>query len=76
MQVKFAVFCDCLPDGTDALEERIDDDIAMIWTAYDFRANGKIHHCGTDIVTLIHQDGKWLITGIADNSRTTGCPAR
>lgn len=46
----------------------------MIWVPYDFFLNDKLHHCGTDIVTLVRQDGRWLITGIADNSRTNCTP--
>jgi hypothetical protein len=54
---------------------RIDDDIAIIWAPYEVLSGGKIHHCGTNIVNLIHRDGRWLISGLADNSRKN-CPAR
>jgi hypothetical protein len=60
----------------DKYEERIHDpvvhidhDIAVIWTPYVFTINGKIDHCGTDVVNLIKHDGRWLISNIADNSR-------
>jgi Putative lumazine-binding len=65
------------PPGTSTLEERfwdplvrIDDDIALIWTPYDFLMDGKVHHCGTDVVNLVRLDGRWVIAGLADNSRT------
>jgi len=77
-----AGFIDHIKPGKDAIEERIydplvrvDDDLAIIWTRYDFRVNGKVVHCGTDLVHLVRQDGKWLIAGIADNSRDD-CPAK
>jgi hypothetical protein len=54
---------------------RVDDDIAIIWAPYTAFRGGKIDHCGTNIVNLIHRDGRWLISGLADNSRTS-CPAR
>jgi hypothetical protein len=63
--------------GTDTREERIykplvriDTDIAIIWARYDFFANGKVDHCGTDIVNLVKVDGQWLISSIGDTSRT------
>jgi hypothetical protein len=37
--------------------------------------NGQVKHCGTDAVNLVRVDGRWLISGIADNSRDD-CPAR
>lgn len=68
--------------GPDKIEERIydplvrvDGDIAMVWAPYDFFVNGQVKHCGTDIVNLVRVDGRWLIAGIADNSRDS-CPAR
>lgn len=81
VQLKLSVFSDRIPFGADKYEEpiydplvKIDDNIAMIWAPYDFFLNDKLHHCGTDIVTLVRQDGRWLITGIADNSRTNCTP--
>ncbi|UPG92104.1 nuclear transport factor 2 family protein [Luteibacter aegosomaticola] len=74
-------FIDHIKPGKDSIEERIyeplvrvDDNLAIIWARYDFRLNGKVIHCGTDLVHLVKQDGKWLIAGIADNSRDE-CPA-
>lgn len=49
---------------------RIDDDIATIWAPYKVFLDGKLHHTGTNIVSLVRQpDGKWLIAGHLDNSR-------
>jgi hypothetical protein len=76
-----AGFIDHIKPGKDRIEERIydplvrvDDNLAIIWARYDFRVNGKVVHCGTDLVHLVKQDGKWVIAGIADNSRDD-CPA-
>lgn len=55
-------------------EIRIDDDIAMIWAPYDFFVDGNLHHWGTNIVTLLKRDGRWRISGIADNGRSAPRP--
>ena len=83
LQLHFDAFVERLPTtGTVKLEEvlhdpvvHIDDNIAVIWAPYTFTFDGKIDHCGTNIITLIRRDGRWLISGIADNSRTD-CPAK
>lgn len=68
--------------GTDTFDERIsspaveiDGDIAMVWAPYVFRLNGKVHHCGTNHVSLVRENGAWKIASLAWNQRTTGCPA-
>ncbi|QWT21678.1 nuclear transport factor 2 family protein [Bacillus sp. NP157] len=73
-------FVDHIKPGKDAIEERIhdpvvevDDNLAMIWTPYEFLVNGQVKHCGTDLVHLVKLDGRWVIAGIADNSRDA-CP--
>ncbi|MBU9276860.1 hypothetical protein [Burkholderia gladioli] len=51
-------------------EVRIDDDIAMIWAPYKLFIDGRLHHSGTNILSLVRQsDGLWLIAGHLDNSR-------
>lgn len=69
-------FIDGIKPGKDRIEERIydplvrvDDDLAVVWTRYDFRINGEVKHCGTDLIHLVKMDGKWVIAGVADNSR-------
>jgi Putative lumazine-binding len=76
LQLSFDAFVDRIPGGTQKLEERIhdpqiriDDDIAMIWAPYEFLIDGTVDHRGTDVVNLVRQNGRWLIAGIADNSR-------
>ncbi|KAJ7149679.1 hypothetical protein C8R46DRAFT_1125762, partial [Mycena filopes] len=47
----------------------IDRDIAMAWTPYEFYMDETLDHVGTDIWSLAKQDGKWIISGLADNNR-------
>jgi Putative lumazine-binding len=54
---------------------RIDNDLAVVWAPFDFFADGKVDHCGTDLFNLIRTDGKWLIASIADTGRKD-CPAK
>ncbi|SFS06950.1 Putative lumazine-binding [Dyella sp. OK004] len=82
-QLHFDAFIDHIPvTGTQQLQERIynplvkiDDDIAVIWTEYQFFIDGKVDHCGTDIAHLVKRDGRWLVAGIADTQRKD-CPAK
>jgi len=82
LQMGFEAFVERLSaPGTDTREERmydplvrIDDDIAIIWTRYQFIRNGKLDHCGTDIVNLVKVGGHWLISSLGDTSRTTCTP--
>jgi hypothetical protein len=53
----------------------IDNDLAVVWAPFDFRVDGKVDHCGTDLFNLVRIDGKWLIAGVADTSRKD-CPAK
>jgi len=83
-QLHYDAFIEHVPTtGTQKLEERIhdplvkiDDNIAIIWTSYEFLIDGKVDHCGTDIAHLVKHDGKWLIAGIADNGRKECAPAK
>jgi hypothetical protein len=64
-----------LTSGPDHLEEhmvhpmvRIDNNIAMVWGAYEAMRNGKPDHCGTNIFSLVNRDGRWLIASITDTA--------
>jgi hypothetical protein len=78
VQLGFEAFVERLSaPGTDAHLEvihdpliRIDDNVAIIWTRYEFLLNGKVDHCGTDIVQLAKVEGRWLIASLGDNSRS------
>jgi hypothetical protein len=76
-QMTLGEFADHVKKGPQKIEERIhdpivhiDNDIAVVWAPYDFLMDGKVHHCGTDVINLVQQEGHWLIAGVADNSRT------
>jgi hypothetical protein len=78
VQMTFESFAERLSaPGTDTREERIydpevrvDNNIATIWTRYDFVLNGKLDHCGTDSASLVRVEGRWLIASLGDTSRT------
>ena len=54
---------------------RIDNDLAVVWAPFDFLANGKVDHCGTDLFNLVRVDGKWMIASVADTGTKT-CSAK
>lgn len=51
-------------------EIRVDVNIAMAWVPYEVLIDEKVDHIGTNILSLAKIDGKWLISGVADNSRS------
>jgi hypothetical protein len=66
-----------MPGGQARLKERfytplvrVDDDIAVVWARYDFLVDGRVHHWGTNILTLLKQGGVWRVSAVADNGRT------
>jgi hypothetical protein len=77
LQLHFDAFVERLTiTGTEKREQRIydplvniDDDIAVVWVPYKYLIDGKVDHCGTDLFSLFRVDGRWLVSGIADNSR-------
>ena len=77
VQMTFAAFAERVAKPSETrIEERIhdpfvkiDNDLAVVWAPFEFLANGKVDHCGTDLFNLVHTDGAWLIAGIADTGR-------
>ena len=70
-----------MPAGEATLDEqfhhplvRVDDDIAVVWSRYDFIVDGEVHHWGTNILSFLKQDGRWRISAVADNGRTSPRP--
>jgi hypothetical protein len=51
----------------------IDQDVAVVWAPYKFTINGRMDHCGTDVLTLGKLDGRWIIIGLSDNARKENC---
>ena len=54
-------------------EVRIQGEIAMVWTPYDFHRNGAFSHCGIDAFNLMKIDGVWKITGGSYTVERSGC---
>jgi len=54
---------------------RIDNDLAVVWAPFDFLADGKVDHCGTDLFNMVRVDGKWLVASVADTG-TKNCAAK
>jgi hypothetical protein len=81
-RITFEAFGDRVGKGKPQIEERIhdplmrvDSDLAVVWAPFEFRLNGKLDHCGTDLFNLVHMDGKWLIANFAATVRKE-CGAR
>lgn len=62
--------------GTTQIQERIHDplvridhDLAVVWAPFEFLADGKVDHCGTDLFNLVRVDGNWMIASVADTGR-------
>lgn len=51
-------------------EVRIDQNLATVWTRYDFFVTGNFSHCGYDAFQLIKTRGVWKIAQIADTRRS------
>lgn len=52
----------------------IDGDFAQVWADYAFYHNSTFSHCGVDAFQLIRNaEGKWLIFGLEDTRRKSGC---
>jgi hypothetical protein len=54
---------------------RVDGDLAVVWAPFEFLADGKVDHCGTDLFNLVRVDGKWLIANVADTG-TKNCSTK
>jgi ketosteroid isomerase-like protein len=52
---------------------QVDNDLAVVWAPYAFTINGRVDHCGTDVLTLGKLQDRWVIIGLADNERKDHC---
>jgi hypothetical protein len=75
-QETFVQFGTNLGAGTTHIDERIhdplvriDNDLAVVWAPFEFRIDGKLDHCGTDLFSLVHNNGKWLIGSLSATLR-------
>lgn len=65
---------------TDILDERIkfdlikiDADLAIAWTPYQFFVNDNFSHCGVNSFQLVKLNGEWKIQYIIDTRRKEAC---
>lgn len=75
-EITFTQFGEQVGAGTTHIDERIhdplvriDNDLAVVWAPFVFRIDGKIDHCGTDLFSLVHDNGKWLIGSLSATLR-------
>lgn len=47
--------------------------MALVWAPYEFKLEGKSHHCGVDLFELMQVDGAWKIAGIKWTAEPTAC---
>ncbi|MFT2543406.1 hypothetical protein ACMWP9_36050, partial [Escherichia coli] len=52
---------------------KIDADLAIVWTPYQFYRNGTFSHCGVNSFQLVRLNGRWKIQYLIDTRRKTGC---
>jgi hypothetical protein len=77
VQMTFDAFADAIGKPSKVpIEERIhdplvrvDNDLAVVWAPFEFLADGKVDHCGTDLFNMVRVEGKWLIASVADTGR-------
>ncbi|WP_378175990.1 nuclear transport factor 2 family protein [Aquimarina sp. SS2-1] len=57
------------------LDFKIDanDDIAQVWTPYEFYVNEQFSHCGVNVFQLFNNGNTWKIIAIADTRKREGC---
>lgn len=75
-QVTFEQLAERIGAGTTHIDERIhdpliriDNDLAVVWAPFEFRIDGKLDHCGTDLFSLVHNSGKWVIGSLSATLR-------
>jgi hypothetical protein len=52
---------------------KIDDNMAIAWTPYEFYISDKFSHCGVNVFTMVKTDKGWKIAGIIDTRRKENC---
>jgi hypothetical protein len=52
-----------------APEVRVEDNLATVWTRYEFYLGDKYSHCGIDAFQLVKTESGWKIATIADTRR-------
>lgn len=62
-----------LDERLTAYDIKIDGDMAIAWTPYEFYVNDKFNHCGVNVFTMMKTDKGWKIIGIVDTRRKDDC---
>jgi hypothetical protein len=52
---------------------KVDADLAIVWTPYQFYRSGTFSHCGVNSFQLVRLNGKWKIQYLIDTRRRSGC---
>ena len=52
---------------------RVDDNLAIAWTPYQFYVGDKFSHCGVNSFQLVRLNGAWKIQYLIDTRRREGC---
>lgn len=52
---------------------KVDADLAIAWTPYQFFYNSAFSHCGVNSFQLVRLNGQWKIQYIIDTRRKQGC---
>ena len=52
---------------------KVDGEMAIAWTPYEFYVNEKFNHCGVDVFTMMKTENGWKIIGIVDTRRKENC---
>jgi hypothetical protein len=52
---------------------KVDADLAIAWTPYQFFYKGNFSHCGVNSFQLVRINNEWKIQYIIDTRRKTGC---
>jgi hypothetical protein len=52
---------------------KIDGDLAIVWTPYQFFYKGKFSHCGVNSFHLVRLSNGWKIQYLIDTRRKSGC---
>ena len=51
----------------------IDDNLASVWTSYQFYLGDKFSHCGVNSFQLVKQKSGWKIVYLIDTRRKDNC---
>ncbi|MCP9750641.1 nuclear transport factor 2 family protein [Ferruginibacter sp. HRS2-29] len=52
---------------------KIDGNLAMAWTPYQFYYKGQFSHCGVNSFQLVRMNNGWRVQYIIDTRRKAGC---